>query len=231
MRVKLILIKNEITNFIKNPSIVVILILPVIMSKLVTSAMKSTSLDLFLISMWIIFAQLMIGIMLSAPNIMEERESKTIDALKCTPLTMNDIVISKVIAILILSILSQIFVYIINIGLVYQILYILPIMIIGGLLFILIGVVIGLTSKNSQNVSAISSAVMIILFLIVSVYDIFPKFAKYVLELIPSVSEAIVINSIIDKNILQVKESLILFLWIIIFVFIIKYIVIKSKES
>lgn len=48
-------------------------------------------------------AQVMVGIMLNGPNIIEERESKTIDALLCTPFTFRQIMISKGLAMEILE--------------------------------------------------------------------------------------------------------------------------------
>ncbi len=231
MKIKFFLVKNEISNYLKDPSILALIVLPIVMSKLVTSAMKSTELDMFLISMWIIFAQLMVGIMLSAPNITQERESKTIDALTCTPVKLSGIISSKVVAIFIMSLFSQILVFIVNIGFTDSLLYSLIPIAIGGLLFTLLGVIIGLKSKNSQSTTAISASVMVSLFLVVSVYDIFSKYVKYVLQFIPSISESLLINSIVENDKILIKELGIISVWLVIALLVVRHIIVNSKEK
>jgi ABC-2 type transporter. len=231
LKTKYVLIKNELYNYLKDPSIVILVFLPVVMSKLVTDAMEMVSQDVFLISMWIVFSQLMVGIMLSAPNIVQERETKTIDALVCTPLNLTDIIFSKIIAVLSLSLLSQIFVYVVNMGVPSNIFYILVPIVLGGLLFTLIGVVIGLIAKNSQNATAISSTVMIFLFLIVSVYETFPKFIYYIFSFIPSIVEVRLIDNIIDKSKILIPETVVMIIWISIFLIIITIIVKRKRKT
>lgn len=129
----------ELSTYLKNPSILAIVFLPIIMSKIITAAMNIGGQEIFLLSVWILFAQVMVGIMLTGPNIIEEREAKTIDALLCTPFTFREIMFSKGLAILILSMFSQINVYIINRGITSELFALIIPMLIGGSLFILLG--------------------------------------------------------------------------------------------
>lgn len=212
----MIIVKNELSTYISNPSILAVVFLPILMSKLVTAAMNIEGQDIFLLSVWILFAQIMVGIMLTGPNIIEERESKTIDALLCTPLTFRQIMLSKGLAILVLSMFSQICVYIINRGVNEVLLYLIIPMLIGGSLFILVGALIGLKVRTSQEGSAVSSIVMVLLFLIATIYESFPEWIVDFMNLIPSISVAEVINGIMADNKLLVIQSLIAVGWFVI---------------
>jgi ABC-2 type transport system permease protein len=55
--------------------------LPVFMSKIIISVMDKNGINFMLLSTWILFAQVMVGIMMTGPGLIEERESKTFDAL------------------------------------------------------------------------------------------------------------------------------------------------------
>lgn len=76
MRNTLILIKHEIINLLRNPAILAVVLLPIFMSKIITATMKMADQEFLLLSIWILFAQVMVGIMLTGPNLIEEREAK-----------------------------------------------------------------------------------------------------------------------------------------------------------
>ncbi|WP_051652492.1 ABC transporter ATP-binding protein/permease [Clostridium algidicarnis] len=189
-----------------------------------TQAMNIGGQEIFLLSVWILFAQVMVGIMLTGPNIIEEREAKTIDALLCTPLTFREIMFSKGLAILILSMFSQINVYIINRGITSELFVLIIPMLIGGSLFILLGEIIGLKVGTSQEGSAVSSIVMVLLFLIVSVYESFPEWIGKFMIMIPSISVAEIMNGIMADNTVLLLQSVIVFTWFVLGVIYIKYI-------
>ena len=102
-------IKNEFKELVVNPAILGVIILPIFMSKVVTYAMKGIEAGFLLLCVWILFAEVMVGIMLTGPNLIEERESKTFDALLCTPLTYGKILVSKCVPILICSLFNILF--------------------------------------------------------------------------------------------------------------------------
>ncbi|WP_029503060.1 ABC transporter permease [Lachnoclostridium phytofermentans] len=218
------LMKNEIQNYMKNPSILALVFLPIFMSKIITKSMELSGQDIFLLSIWILFAQVMVGIMLTGPNLIEEREAKTIDALLCSPLSFGQIICAKGIAILILSMFSQICVYLINEGFQPELLLLLIPMFLGGILFILIGTVIGLKVKSSQSGSAVSAFVMVVLFLIVSVYQLLPKWSYKFVLLIPSISVTEVINELMSVKGLLLYQSSIVITWLFLFCIVISLI-------
>ncbi len=210
------MIKSELGNYIKNPSALTIVALPILMSKLIIIATEGLEGDVFVLSMWIIFAQVMVGIMLTAPNLLEERESKTFQALLCTPMSFNQIVLAKGIAIFILSMISQVMVVVINQGVPSeQVVLLLP-MILGAVIFSAIGMIIGLKAKSTQSGTAISSVVMVVMFLVISVYSVFPSWTLEISRWIPSISLSQMMNVIFDQQeVLLVQTGIALF-WVVL---------------
>lgn len=210
------LIKHEILELINNPAILVVILLPVFMSKVITATMKMAEVEFLLLSMWIVFAQLMVGIMLIAPDILEERDGKTLDALLCTPLTIRQIITAKGVTIFILSLFSQLSVFIINRGFDLKVFTVLVPIIIGGIIFLEIGIIIGFKVSSSKNGTVVASVVMVSLFLVVSVYATLPEWTYYIFILIPSIEITEVINHVMEGKGIFMIESLYSFLWIIL---------------
>ncbi|QQY79246.1 ABC-2 type transport system permease protein [Keratinibaculum paraultunense] len=217
MRNTLILIKHEIINLLRNPAILAVVLLPIFMSKIITTTMKMADQEFLLLSIWILFAQVMVGIMLTGPNLIEEREAKTIDALLCSPLNFGQIIFAKGFAILVLSMFSQIAVYLINEGFNSSIFPLLIPMLVGGIIFVQIGAIIGLKIESSQSGSALSSIVMVSLFLIVSVYELLPEWTHKLFVLIPSIGVTEVLNNLMTYNEFLIYQGSIVLVWVIIF--------------
>lgn len=194
------LIKHELCEYLKNPAILSVVLLPIFMSKVIGFAMKDAGIEFLMLSVWILFAQVMVGIMLTGPNLIEEREGKTMDALLCSPLNFSQIIIAKGITILIFSMISQVAVYLINRGFDMGFVRVLFPMILGGVVFIEIGAIIGLKIQSSKNGSAVSAVVMVLLFLIVSVYPSLPKWTYKFFLLLPSVDVSEVMTDLIDTG-------------------------------
>lgn len=159
--------------------------------------MLETGQEFMLLPSWILFAQVMVGIMITGPNYIEEKEHKTLDALRVSPLTLYEVIIAKGSAILLFSTLSQLLVFILNMGFNTDLLLSIPVMVVGGALFIQVGFIIGLMMNSSKTASAISSIVMVTLFLIASLYQQLPEW-EYILRYIPSV--------IVVENLMAVFE-------------------------
>lgn len=218
------MVKRELVNYLKDTAVLPIVFLPIVMSKIISEAMKIPGQEIFLLSVWILFAQVMVGIMLTGPNIIEERGSRTIDALLCTPLSFEQIIISKGFAILILSLFSQIFVYIINRGIDVKLVIMLLPMVVGSILFISIGAIIGLKVKSSQDGTAVSTVAMVFLFLIVSIYQTFPTWTNRFMPFIPSISVTDIMDDIISAKQIGIVQCLIVIGWVMICFIYIKHI-------
>lgn len=209
-------IRHEMRELLLNPAILSVILLPIIMSKFIGVAMSGAGVEFLLLSVWILFAQVMVGIMLTGPNLIEERETKTMDALLCTPLNFGNIIVAKCGTILCFSIISQIAVFLINRGFQMELLYLLLPMFIGGIVFVEIGAIIGLMIGSSKTGSAVSAVVMVLLFLIVSVYPSLPAWTYNLFVLLPSVEIVEIMSKLMDHGKVLVKESIFLIVWLIL---------------
>lgn len=144
-------LKLNISNILRNPATVILIILPILMAKIIITVVDKGGLDVMLLSTWILFAQVMVGIMISGPGLIEERESKTFDALLITPLSRGQIITAKAGSVLVFSLLSQLIVYILNQGLTMDLLPSLLYMLLGGIIFVQVGVIIGLKVSSSKK--------------------------------------------------------------------------------
>jgi len=193
------------------------------MSKLIIGLMLDTGQEFMLLPSWMLFAQVMVGIMITAPNYIEEKEHKTLDALRVSPLTLYEVILAKGGTILFFSTLTQLLVFIINVGITTDLLMAIPVMLVGGTLFILIGFVIGLIMNSSKTASAISSIVMITLFLIATLYQHLPEW-KSVLQYVPSVVVVENLIAVFNREFVIV-DIVLLMIWTVLFYFIIIYLV------
>ena len=186
------------------------------MSKIISYAMAASGMEFLMLSIWILFAQVMVGIMLTGPNLIEEREGKTIDALLCSPLNLFQIITAKGLTILFFSMISQLAVYIINRGFDANLIMVLVPMIIGGIIFIEIGAVIGMTISSSKNGSAASAVIMVLLFLVVSVYPSLPNWTYKFFMILPSVDVTEVMTALMDTGEILWYESAIGIVWLVL---------------
>jgi ABC-2 type transport system permease protein len=209
------LVNHEIKDMLKNPPIIILVLLPIFMSKIIITVMEKQGLNFLLLSIWILFAQAMIGIMLTGPNLIEEREAKTIDALLVSPLSFGQFIVGKGITSLVCSVFSQIIVITINNGFVGDIKQILLFVLLGGIIYVQIGLIIGLKINSSKTGSAVSSVIFIALFMVSSVYQSFPEWSYKFFAIIPSIEIVSNFNSILNKNGLLLTETLLLVAWII----------------
>ena len=182
-----------------------------------------------LLPSWILFAQVMVGIMITAPNYIEEKEHKTLDALRITPLTLREVIMAKCTSILLFSIVSQLLVYIVNMGVDTQLLRILPVAVVGGIIFIQVGMIIGLTMNSSKTATALSSIFMVLFFLIGTLYQELSEW-KAILQFIPSVVVVENFYGIFNEQFL-VFEVVMLLLWAVILYLIIFYLINKELKK
>ncbi|MNO35387.1 ABC-2 family transporter protein [compost metagenome] len=208
------LFKHECKDILRNPATVILIILPIFMSKIIITVVDKGGLDFMLLSTWLLFAQVMVGIMITGPGFIEERESKTYDALLISPLSRGQIIAAKAGSVLVFSLFSQLIVYGINQGLTMDVWPALLYMILGGIIFVQIGIIIGLKVSSSKNGSAISSAFMVVFFLAASVYVALPEWTYPIFAILPSIQIAQNLNSILKGEGFLFVESLLMLLWI-----------------
>lgn len=207
------LIRHECKDLLSNPSIIILVMLPIFMSKIIISVMDKNGINFMLLSTWILFAQVMVGIMMTGPGLIEERESKTFDALLISPLGRGQILVAKGLTVLLFSVLSQTVVFLLNQGFASELLSVFPYMLAGGILFMEVGMIIGLKLDSSKNGSAVSSAVMVVFFLLASVYQALPDWTYPFFAALPSIEIVENLNRILNGDGPLLFESLLLPLW------------------
>lgn len=221
--------KHETIDFLKQPSLWILVILPVIMSVMIIGVvMQGTGQEMMVLPSWILFAQVMVGIMIIAPGFIEEKEQKTLDALMISPLSLSEVIIAKSTTILLFSVVSQLFVYSLNAGISLDLLVVSPMMIIGGILFIQVGLVIGLLMNSSKTAAAVSSIVMVVLFMTGSFYQELPEW-NLILQFFPSVVVVENFFGALNREFLLL-EGILLICWIGILTVII-YFLAKKEEN
>lgn len=205
------LIRHETIDFLKQPPLWLLVILPIIMSVMIIGVvMKDTGQEMMLLPSWILFAQVMVGIMIIAPGFIEEKEQKTLDALMTSPLTLMEVIIAKCTTILLFSMISQLLVYSLNSGISMDLLAVIPMMIIGGIMFIQVGMVLALVMDSSKTAAAVSSIVMVVLFMTASFYQELPELLV-VLQFIPSVVVVESFFGALNREFLIFEGSLLIF--------------------
>ncbi|WP_438498450.1 ABC transporter permease [Paenibacillus sp. IHBB 3054] len=207
------LVRHECKDLLRNPSIIILVMLPIFMSKIIISVMDKNGINFMLLSTWILFAQVMVGIMMTGPGLIEERESKTFDALLISPLGRGQIIVAKGLTVLLFSVLSQTVVFLLNQGFASELLSVFPYMLAGGILFVEVGMIIGLKIDSSKNGSAVSSAVMVVFFLLASVYQALPDWTYPFFAALPSIEIVENLNRILNGDGPLLFESLLLPLW------------------
>ena len=208
------LIQHEVNDLLRNPSMIILTILPIVMSKLIIEVIDKSANNFMLLSTWVLFAQVMVGIMMMGPNLIEERESKTMDALLITPLSFRQIIIAKGSAVLLFSLLSQMLVLLINYGFKNDLALNMLYMVLGGVIFVQIGLIIGLKVNSSKTGSAISSALMVLFFLLPTLYLSLPDWSYALIILIPSIEIVENLNSILNGTGMMFLETVLLCMWI-----------------
>ena len=208
------LIKYEFKDIFRNPALWVLAILPVLMSKVVIQYMVGSAPISAVLPTWLLFAQVMVGIMISAPNLLEERSSKTIDALLVTPIGLRGVLVSKGLVVLLLSFLSQGLVIAINQPVKENSLVLIPLLVVGSALFIGVGMMIGLTLNSPKNGSALASSLMVLLFLAGTVSKALPHW-YHILRLIPSVDMVADIEATMQSGGFLPFETITIFVWLL----------------
>jgi len=206
--------KYEFKEVLRNPALWILVILPILMSKVVIQFMAASAPISTVLPTWVLFAQLMVGIMITGPNLLEERYSKTLDALLVTPIGVYDVLGAKGLVVLVLSIVSQGFVLVVNASGEGHMLELLPLMLIGAVLAIEIGVLIGLALTSPKSGSALASALMVLLFLSGTISTSLPH-SNHFLQFIPSVEMIADIRAVMDTGAYLPLQTLALCAWML----------------
>lgn len=178
---------HEWRLFFRSPSLWVMIGIPIPMSYFVIKAQpQGTPLEM-MVPMWILFAQVMIGIMGMSLSLAEEREKRTLQALLVSFTSYWDVVLAKFTFFALVSVVVQALVITLNGSWRGEVVALLGAALLGAVVFTLCGTAVGLMTESVKSGSAAGSALMVVLFLTGSLFIAFGP-AQAVLQWLPSVS-------------------------------------------
>ncbi|PKO20999.1 MAG: hypothetical protein CVU38_17125 [Chloroflexi bacterium HGW-Chloroflexi-1] len=211
------LIRHDWNDFRRNPALWIMVGIPVLLSFFVVKVMiNETTGPAEAVPMWVLFAQAMIGIMTMTLNFVDEKEKKTLEALIITPATYRAVTLSKVLFVFVLVLLGQLGVLLINGGLIGNVFLLFLLMLVGGAVFVSIGLLISLFSETERNGSAVASALMVVLFLSGVVYEAFGSLTQ-VLRFLPGALTINLVRGAMHNQPVNVTDLSALLAWLLLF--------------
>lgn len=158
------IMRMDAKDLFKNMSSLPLVLVPPLLAGLMRIVTKDAPPELIM-PMWVVYAQVMVGLMLMTLGIAEDKDKKTLEALFLVPMPIGSILLAK-----------SLFAYIVT--LVVEALVIFPngvwtgdvwavalAAIIGPAIFVEMGLILGLLSPNYKASGTYSVPVMLILFL------------------------------------------------------------------
>lgn len=202
------LLLHDWDDFRRNLILWVMVALPVLLSFLIIRATPELAANLAdAIPMWVLFAQAIVGIMLTVLNFAYEKEKRTLEALLLTPASYHTIVLAKALFVFTFCVFAQVLVLAINRAFLGNVVALLGLVLLGGAVFVVIGMLIALLVETERSGSATAAVVMVLLFLSGIVYEAFGPL-KTVLRFLPGVlSFRVVHATLLDRPIDRVELS------------------------
>lgn len=180
------LMKNQLLDLRKNPSILPIVILPPFLALIMN--MLNQAPQGILLPMWINYAVVLVGIMLPGILTAEEKEKGVLDSLLVSPARYLEIIISKILVALLIIIVDVLLVLIPNVGFGGNQLIIWLAVVLSSGFFIQVGLIIGLFTSSQVAAGAFSTPAMLFFFLVPMFSNVLPKVFKIVVEYLPSLA-------------------------------------------
>lgn len=116
-------------------------------------------------AIWLVFAQLMTGLMIASGHWLEEREQGTWQALRLSPVPIGWLLVAQAALITLLTMLSELLVFAVNHGATAWSAPLGLYMLLGAVLASALGVLIGVASRSGRSGSMLATEIMMVLFL------------------------------------------------------------------
>ncbi len=116
-------------------------------------------------AIWLVFAQLMAGIMVASGHWLEEREQGTWQALRLSPVPIGWLLFAQGALITLLTLISELLVFWVNHGVDRWSSPLVVSMLFGAALASFLGVLIGIASRSARAGNMLATVVMMVLFL------------------------------------------------------------------
>ncbi len=162
-RTMLAVVREWLRDMGKNSMLWVMVLLPAGLSWAVLHAGGSAEQPFS--ALWLVFAQLMTGLMLSSGHWLEEREQGTWQALRLSPVPVGWLLFAQAFLLSLVTLASELLVFLADRGSAPLTLPLALYALFGAALATAIGVLIGIGGRSARTGSMISTVVMLVLFL------------------------------------------------------------------
>ncbi|MCL6451650.1 MAG: ABC transporter permease [Acetobacteraceae bacterium] len=200
-------------DFSRNPTLWVMVGIPVLLSYLIVRATAAGAPRHLVAPMWVLFAQVMVGVMLSAPDLAEERERRTVEALVVSTASYREVVAAKWAFAFLVSLAVQALVLTVNQAWTGGTAALIATAALSGAVFTLVGLLIGLCCGSVRLAGAAASAIMVALFLTGGIFESFGVL-KPALRYLPSVLSVRLLGQAMAGTGLQSLDLLCLVGWL-----------------
>lgn len=126
---------------------------------------------LSILPIWVVFTCLS-GLMITSSSLVEEVESKTLDAVLMAPVQLGEVLFGKVAAGFVMTLLASALVLFLNCGGSGNTVSMLILLVLASLMSVVFGCVLGLVVANQATANALSSILYIILFMPIAFADV-----------------------------------------------------------
>ncbi len=185
---------KEIEDIRRNPNILVLYALPVLLTLLWNNIMPGMPPGMGL-SFGLLFLVVMVGMYVPSMMIAEEKEKKTIEVLLLSPATPAEVIIGKGFLTLLSIILVAIFLMLIT-GFQLQGLFtILLATVLTSIFAIFVGMIVGLLAKNQMSTGVVGMPVYLLLLIIPQVAEMAPGAVQILAGFLPTYHYLLILDS------------------------------------
>ncbi len=185
---------KEIQDIRKNPNILVMYALPVLLTLLWNNIMPGMPPGMAL-SFGLLFLVVMVGMYVPSMMIAEEKEKKTIEVLLLSPATPAEVIIGKGLLTLLSIIMVAIFLVLITGNQLQGLLTILLATVLTSIFAIFVGMIVGLLAKNQMSTGVVGMPVYLLLLIIPQVAEMAPGAVQTLAGFLPTYHYLLILDS------------------------------------
>ncbi len=187
MRARIVaaIVENDLKDLVRNPVTLPLVILPPLLALLTGRIPGERPGDN--LPLWIVYAQVLVGLSLSSLGLAEEKEKKTLEALMVSPATFGEIILGKTLFSLVVTLLSAFLVLAVSGGFTGNMVLAWLWVVLGSVLFIEAGLIVGFYTQNQKSAGALDTPIMLVFMLAPALGAGF-KSIKPLLDFVPSVN-------------------------------------------
>lgn len=207
----LALIKHDNRDLWRNTYIIPILFIPVLISVLINLAQPGTS-ALAGIPFWLVYAQVLVGLMVVSSAMAEEKEKGTLQALLVTPATFTEIVIARSIFALVLTVIAQLLVLAFNGIWQGNMVWLIILMFLLSTPYVALGLVIGYHSPTQRAAGMLATPVML-LFLFTLIFSPAKSGWQSLLGFMPNTAGVTLLHAALNNATINSRSLVIVLVW------------------